>query len=108
MANPLHVALEDFTATYATKDVARAHLTHYPRQREVGRANLKEVIRHADAGEDVTGLVLLKLLPHMNSPHNRERGAWIHIAPAITRDIQKWFERAGWVRREDWPQVAAA
>ena len=54
----------------------------------------------------MTDFVLAKLLPHLDSPDNRERGAWCCIAPAVTRDIKQWFEGIGWATPEDWPQVA--
>jgi hypothetical protein len=30
------------------------------------------------------------------------------VTPAITRDIKKWFENAGWQTSENWPKVALA
>jgi len=55
----------------------------------------------------VTDLVLAKLLPHANTGPNRARGAWIHVAPTITKDIRSWFENAGWKVPSEWPGVAA-
>jgi len=57
-------------------------------------------------GQDVTDLVLLKMLPHSNTTNNRGRDAWIHVAPSVTKDIQQWFEGAGWTKPDDWPVVA--
>jgi 5-methylcytosine-specific restriction protein B len=59
-------------------------------------------------GEDITELVLLKLLPHWGTKNNKERGAWIHIAPAITKDLKQWFEGAKWATKDDWPEIARA
>jgi len=59
-----------------------------------------------ERGEDVTDLVLLKLLPHNDTEGNRERGAWVHIAPAIQKDIKTKYEGAGWTKPEDWPAIA--
>jgi hypothetical protein len=105
-ADRLAAALDLFAAEYANQDAGRQHLASYQPQRERGRVNFERVVAKADRGEDVTSDVLVKLLPHLNSPHNRKRGAWIHIAPAVTRDVQQWFEAAGWARKEDWPKVA--
>jgi hypothetical protein len=102
----LTAALDQFATEYASQEVGRRHLAAYIPQREQGRANFQDVVARADRGEDVTSLVLVKLLPHLNSPHNRQRGAWVHIAPAITRDVQKWFQRAGWAGQDDWPMVS--
>ncbi len=56
----------------------------------------------------MTDEVLLAFLPHKNTSGNRERGAWIHPAEAVTKDVRMWFEGAGWVAAEDWPAVSEA
>lgn len=84
----------------------REHMAWFPSGRRNGQANYADVVRRADAGEDVTELVLAKLLPHLDSPYNRERGAWTCIAPVVTRDIRQWFEGAGWARPADWPNIS--
>jgi hypothetical protein len=104
----LHVELTRFIDEYAIQEIGRAHLAAYPRLREAGRNNFEAVSRAAAAGDDVTSLILLKLLPYADTPHNRASGAWIHIAPAITKDIRTWFERARWAKPGDWPQIANA
>ena len=48
----------------------------------------------------------MKLLPYNDSQANREKGAWIPIAPAITGNLKKWFEKSKFTKHEDWPQVA--
>ncbi|MGZ8847294.1 MAG: hypothetical protein ACXW3C_12605, partial [Pyrinomonadaceae bacterium] len=60
------------------------------------------------AGRDVTEQVLTKLLPYSNTTHNREKGYRISIAPAITKDLRKWFENAGWQESDNWDHVANA
>jgi hypothetical protein len=47
-------------------------------------------------------------LPHNDTAGNRERGAWVHIAPTIRGDVKRWFEGARWTRPEDWPVIADA
>jgi hypothetical protein len=55
-----------------------------------------------------TDKVLQKLLPHTDTATHKKSGVWIHIAPAITGDIQNWFEAVGWTQPDDWPKIASA
>ncbi len=57
---------------------------------------------------DRTSEILLKLLPYTNNANNRWRGAWLHPLPAISGDIRKWYEAAGWTKASDWEAVAQA
>lgn len=84
------------------------HRATYSRLRETAAANWRAVIEAHGRGDDVTDRVLDTLLPHADTQPNRARGAWVHVAPAITKDIRPWFENGGWTRREDWPKVAEA
>lgn len=84
------------------------HLNAYEEGRNQGRLNFDSVVEARERGENVTALVLLKLLPHTDTAGNRERGAWVHIAPAIQGAVKKWFENKGWTRPEDWPTIADA
>lgn len=97
-----------FLETYWSSVEGRVHRETYERMRAVGRSNWEAIKADRQRGQDVTDAVLDKLLPHANTQANRARGAWIHIAPAITKDVRTWFENGGWVRKEDWPRVAAA
>jgi 5-methylcytosine-specific restriction enzyme B len=47
---------------------------------------------------------LQTLLPHSNSANHQEQGVWIHIAPAITGDVQTWYNASGF--DGDWKEVA--
>jgi hypothetical protein len=98
--------LPEFRRTFLDTPAGRDHLSWFSSGRARGQANLEDAKRRADAGEDVTDLVLSKLLPHLDSPHNLERGAWCCIAPAVTRNIRQWFEGVGWAKSEDWPKIA--
>ena len=105
----------EFTALYAefVDQYARApqgtlHLGLYEKGRESGRQNYDAIVAAADKGEDITDQVLLKLLPYTESAANRAAGAWVHVAPAVTGDVRRWFENAGWTTAADWPRVAAA
>ncbi len=102
-----HELIVEFDESYASTEAGQRHLKAYASAREAGRANFKSVCDAADRGQDVTDLVLLKLLPHWNTPYNRDHGAWIHFAPVVTRSVRLWFERAGWASPEKWPELAA-
>ena len=97
---------KEFASDYPATKAGQQHAASYDAGREQARANYAVITAAADRGEDVTDQVLLKLLPHVNTRPNRDRGAWIHVAPAVTKDIKIWFQGAGWTKPEDWPQVA--
>jgi len=98
----------EFVESYLTQEVGQDHARRHSQSREEGRKNFEEAIRRQDAGEDVTDFVLLKLLPHSETPKHRKDGAWVSVAPAIMGDVKTFFERAGWTKPEDWPAVSAA
>lgn len=99
---------QEFCATYFQTEEGKYHVEAYDRDREVGRKNFQRIIRKEREGEDITDDVLLKLLPHGDSPANREEGAWIHITPAIRKNVKEWFEGAGWVKADNWPKIVGA
>lgn len=98
---------DKFLRTHPGTEAGRQHVRAYAEARETFRPSFEEIVRRRAAGEDVTDDVLLKLLPHADTAHNRERGAWIHTAPVVTKDIKQWFEGAKWTRPGDWLAVAA-
>lgn len=95
-----------FVESYLASESGRAHGQSYKDGREQGRKHFERVVADAGAGQDVTDAVLLKLLPHADTTGNRERGAWICVAPAVTKDLKTWFEGAGWAKPHDWPAIA--
>lgn len=99
---------EEFVDSYPNTSQGITHTAAYAQQREIASRNYSAIAKAADAGEDVTDSVLLKLLPHNNTPKNNQRGAWIHIAPAVKKDIKEWFEGATWTKPEDWKKVSLA
>jgi 5-methylcytosine-specific restriction enzyme B len=100
--------IEEFGRTYLSTEEGASHVARYPEIREEARRNLEQVVAARNAGQDVTDLVLTKLLPHQDTPANRARGAWIHVAPAIAGDVKTKYENAGWVEPENWPHVSTA
>jgi hypothetical protein len=99
---------EEFLDSYPNTPDGQFHIRTYPQVRKEARRNYKQVVDASERRDDVTELVLLKLLPYNNSKSNREKGAWVHLAPVITGDLQKWFEASGWTRPDDWPRIARA
>lgn len=98
--------LEEFSTQFAQTPKGVSHLAKYAANRAEGRRNFDRAHATAQAGGDITDLVLDTLLPHAETVKNRTRGAWCHVAPAITGDIRVFFENAEWARREDWPAIA--
>jgi 5-methylcytosine-specific restriction enzyme B len=66
------------------------HLHAYEEGRKEGQLNYRSVLEARARGEDITDLVLLKLLPHNDTAGNRQRDAWVHIAPAIQGNVKEW------------------
>src|SRR5712692_8005558 len=98
----------EFAATYLVSPEGQKHINTYVQLRSAAEANWEALTRADEVGKDVTQEVLLKLLPWADTAANRQKGAWVHIAPAITGDLVSWFENAGWTRHEDWPLIAHA
>jgi len=97
----------DFATEFAPTDAGRAHAASYAGGRATAAVNFQEVCQAADAGEAIVDRVLLHLLPHAKTKGNLARGAWIHVAPAITKDAKALFEGAGWAQPEEWPAIAS-
>jgi hypothetical protein len=98
--------LEKCVSEYFTKEEGIDHFDMYAKSRAEAREAFEKVRQKAAAGEDYTDDVLLRFLPHSNTKPNQERGAWIHVAPAIMKDIKSWFEGWGLRQTDDWPHVA--
>ncbi|MFM6139263.1 MAG: AAA family ATPase, partial [Sphaerospermopsis kisseleviana] len=99
---------DEFIASYPYTPNGISHIKSYSEQRQQGCRNFEIIKTVADRGENITELVLLQLLPHSNTINNRQTGAWIHIAPSVTKDIKEWFEGANWAKSDDWDQIATA
>ncbi len=99
---------QEFLHTYAHTPTGQQQLRLYARGRDVARTNFALITAAAARGDDVTDRVLLQLIPYVDSAANRQRNAWTYVAPAITGDMRKWYERKGWTRPTEWPRVAQA
>ncbi|MBN1460436.1 MAG: DUF2461 family protein [Armatimonadetes bacterium] len=96
----------EFAAEYLPSGEAKSNAELRVQGRREAKSNWMTVLQAHDKGKDITDLVLLKLLPYVDSESNRKQGAWVHVAPSITGDLRRWYESAGWVSAKDWPKVA--
>jgi MoxR-like ATPase len=101
-AAELAVLVDEFETWCATA-AGKAHLRSYSASRMAAIQNLSDLRAARAAGGDLTDLVLRGILPHLDTPTNRERGAWIHIASGVAGDIRMKLKRSD----DEWPRIAA-
>ena len=70
---PLPELVAQFLQRFIHQPAGQSHLSRYATQTAFARAAFVDICRRADAGEDVTERVLVKLLPHRYTPFNRQR-----------------------------------
>ncbi len=99
---------QEFVVGYVDSQEGQDHLNRYGLLRVGAQESFKHICEIESRGEDITDVVLLKMLPYSDTENNRNKGAWIHVAPSITKDIKQWFEGANWTKPEDWPAVSKA
>jgi len=102
------ILFQEFLNSYPSTPDGLRHLSAYNEQRKQGKRNFETVINAYEKGEDITDLVLLKLLPYTDTENNKKRGVWVHIAPALATDVRIKFEAANWTKNEDWPLISKA
>lgn len=98
----------EFEKSYLLEPAGQKHLALYKKERDEVALFWSQIKEAKQAGEEITDLVLQKLLPYSNTRHNREENYRISVAPAITKDLKKWFENAGWQKHDNWDNVANA
>lgn len=103
-----HFYASEFEKRYLFEPAGQQHLRVYKKEREEVTGSWEEIKKAKQGGKRITDMVLEKLLPYSNTRHNREKGYRISIAPAITRDLKKWFENACWQHPDNWDNVANA
>lgn len=101
---------QEFVTSYPLSAAGKTHVAGYERARADARKGYDEILAAEKRGDDITELVLKRLLPHNDSTFNRERQAWVTFAPAVTREIKSWFENAPHIKAapKAWPTIAAA
>lgn len=100
------ILFQDFISSYPYTNAGLNHIKSYNEQRQQGCRNFKAIANAAKSGEDVTESILLQLLPYDKSGNNDQSGAWIHIAPAVTKDLKKLFETDEFTKSKDLQQMA--
>ena len=98
----------EFEKRYLLEPAGQRHLAMYKKERHEVAQFWSEIKRAKQEGNQITDLVLEKLLPYSNTRHNREKGYRISVAPAIIKDLRKFFENAGWQQPDNWDNVANA
>lgn len=98
----------EFEKSYLLEPAGQRHLAAYKKEKEEVVRYWQEIKEARRKGQNTTNMILEKLLPYANTSNNRQRGYRISIAPAITKDLQKWFENAGWQQPGNWDNVANA
>ncbi|MCL2929218.1 MAG: AAA family ATPase [Trichodesmium sp. MAG_R01] len=97
---------QEFSDSYPYSLEGLNHRASYEKQRQQGRRNFEEITTAAKAGEDITELIIWKLLPHTNTPSNRQKGVWIHLSESSNTDLSEWFQ---WLeKQEDWSVITRA
>ena len=99
---------EEFLSSYPATADGQRHKALYVSSRSEASTGLASIKADQAAGRDVTDKILLRLLPHADTQGNRARGAWVCVAPAITKDVKAFFEGAGWIRADQWASAAQA
>ncbi len=102
------VLYDEFLSSFLHTEKGERHIRYIVQGREEAEKNISTVNKATENGEDITDLVLLKLLPYNDFKNNRDKGAWINVAPAIKGNIKSWFENAGRTFPEDWPKISRA
>jgi len=99
---------EEFLNDFLYTEKGDEHIRYILEGRNQAKNNFDAINQAHHNGEDITDMVLLKLIPYTDSQKNKEKGAWIHVAPAIQGNIKSWFENVGWTKPDDWPKIAKA
>lgn len=104
--NKIRPLLEQFANEYPATDGGKKHIAFYQSAREEAKKNFELVKKVFQSGEDITDLVLDKLLPYTNSESHRKEGKWIHWAPVFSGDVKAKMEGIKWIKSEEWPVVS--
>ncbi|MEH1788601.1 MAG: AAA family ATPase [Nostoc sp.] len=100
---------QEFIISYPYTPSGIIHTNSYTQQRQQRHRNFEAITVAVDSGENVTESLLLPLLlPYDNNTKNAQRGAWINVGSAVTKDIKELFDGAKWAKPEDWRQIYLA
>jgi 5-methylcytosine-specific restriction protein B len=96
----------EFVGSYLSSPVGIRHTSSYETSRTLARNYLDEIRKVQERGEDITDLVILKLLPYADSDQARKSGLFVSPAWVFKTDARKKLEGVGFVNPADWPFVA--
>lgn len=89
-------------------DWVTEHVGYYVHNRREVQDSWLQIKQSKQQGQNITSLVLEKLLPYWNKRRNIEQGYWISVVPVFRVDVRKWFETGGWQQSNNWDNVANA
>ncbi|MGC9384915.1 MAG: hypothetical protein ACP5D6_09980, partial [Kosmotogaceae bacterium] len=98
---------DEYVDDYAKAKSGKEHFDKYKSSREEAKKNFDEILNREERGEDITDLVLLKLLPYEDNEKSKEARAWTSTAACANTSLKAKYENAGWVKAEDWPRIAS-
>jgi hypothetical protein len=98
---------QKFIASYPVTDAGANYVVWYTNLWKDVREGYANALKACSRGHDLTDLVLKRLLSRNDTPCNRECGAWLNVPPAVTNELESWFEDASRIRAEpSCPQFA--
>ncbi len=101
--------IREYAGHAAAAGPARDRLDAWGGVRAAARRHWDALLESERFAQDVSEASLWKLLPHAESPLAQRHDAFIHpLSPAVQRDVRGWFEGAGWVRADQWPDLGRA
>ncbi|ACR80494.1 MULTISPECIES: hypothetical protein [Kosmotoga] len=95
----------EFLEEYFNTEKGQAHFQEYESCRKQGRKNFEYVLKEWEKGNDITDLVLKKLLPYDQNSAEKDPDVWNHVAPAVNISLKKKYESIGWVKPDGWSKV---
>lgn len=100
--------LKECVVTYIPTQPGKRHREIYVSSRQQARQNWALVQAAEQGGEDITDLVLNKLLPHWDDSAAQNNNLWINAGASAFRDLKSHYQGLGWQKAENWPYVAKA
>jgi hypothetical protein len=102
----LPALLREYVAAATAPGAERERLDAWAPLRATARRHWEELLESERFGRDVSEAAIWKLIPHAEGALAQRHAAFVHpLAPAVDRELHDWFETAGWVRREQWPDL---
>jgi len=105
-ANKFLPLFERFKKEYPETAGGKKHISLYINGRKAAKENFELVKQASNNGDDITDLVLDKLLPYTDSESHRKEGKWIHCAPVFSGDVKSKMEGIKWVKPHQWSDVS--